>query len=98
MIVEIDEFDIVLGTDFYFENKVIHIPLTKDLVGTRFNSTIIQTNTQRAKGMKMMSAIQLKWGLAPGELTFISLFVIEDENMSELITIEIQPLLENTAT
>jgi len=39
--------------------------------------------------MKMMSPIQLKWGLAPGKLTLISLFVIEDENMSELITIEI---------
>ena len=86
MIVEIDEFDIVLRTDFCFEHNVIHIPLAKYLVRTRFNSTIIQTNTQRAKGMKMMSAIQLKWGLAPSELTLISLFVIEDENMSELIT------------
>ena len=41
-----DDFDILLGMDFILEQKVIPMPLTKNLVLTGSNLTIIQTNTR----------------------------------------------------
>ena len=44
-IVKMDEFDIVLRTNFLLEHKVIPMPLAKSLVITGSNPIIIQKNT-----------------------------------------------------
>ena len=54
VVVKMDDFDIVLGMDFLLKQKVIPMPLTKCLVVTRSNPTIIQTNTRQLKGIKLM--------------------------------------------
>ena len=60
VMVRIDDFHVVLGMDFLLEQKVIPMPLTKCLVITNHNPTIIPASIKQPSNLRMISAIQLK--------------------------------------
>ena len=64
MVVKMDDFDVVLEMEFLLEYQVIPMPLTKCLVITGSALTVVQTDIHQPNGLKMISVMQLKKGLA----------------------------------
>jgi len=94
VIVKMDDFDVVLGMEFLLEHKVIPMPLAKCLVITGSTPTVVQTNIKQPNGVKMISALQLKKGLARDEPTFMAIPVESVETEGEFIPEAIQVVLE----
>ena len=62
MVVGMDDFDIVLGMEFLFEHQVIMMLSAKCLVITGTTPTVVQTDLRQPKGLRMISAMQLREG------------------------------------
>ena len=87
LIVEMDDFNIVLGMDFRLEYKVILMPLIKCLVVTESNPKIIQKNTHQTRGVNMTSTLQLRRDIND-ELTLAAIAVVEEGSSSEVTPTE----------
>ena len=94
VIVKIDDFDVVLGMEFLLEHKVIPIPLANCLVITGSTPTVVQTSIKQSNGIKMISALQLKRGLARNEPTFMAIPMVETERLIDIVPVEIQCVLD----
>ena len=89
-----DDFDVVLGMEFLLEHKVIPMSLAKCLVITRSTPTVVQTNIKQPNGVKMITALQLKKGLAHDEPTFMAILVESVKTEGETAPKAIQFVLE----
>ena len=65
-----DDFDVVLRMEFLLEHQVILTPSAKCLVIIRSISIVVQTDLHHPNGLRMISAMKLKEGLARDETTF----------------------------
>ena len=72
VVAKMDDFDVVLGMEFLLEHQVIPMTLAKCLVITGTTHTVVQTEIRQLDGVKMISTMQLKKGLAHGEPTFMA--------------------------
>ena len=97
VVVRMDDFDVVLRMDFLLEHKVIPMPLAKCLVITKRNPTIIPASIKQQDNLRMISAIQLKRGLAREEPTFMAIPLMEEVTTEETIPSEIKEVLDNYA-
>ena len=95
--VRIDDFDVVLGKEFLLEHKVIPMPLTKCLVITDRNPTVIPASIKQPGNLRMISAIQLKRGLAREEPTFMAIPLMEEVTTEETVPVEIKEVLNSYA-
>ena len=68
--VGMDDFDVVLRMEFLLEHQVILTPSAKCLVIIRSISIVVQTDLHHPNGLRMISAMKLKEGLARDETTF----------------------------
>ncbi|KAA0050739.1 uncharacterized protein E5676_scaffold726G00110 [Cucumis melo var. makuwa] len=59
VVVNIDDFDVVLGMEFLLEHQVIPMLSAKCLVITGSFSTVVQANIRQPNGFKMISVMQL---------------------------------------
>ncbi|TYK04996.1 RNA-directed DNA polymerase-like protein [Cucumis melo var. makuwa] len=94
VVVKMDDFNVVLGMEFLLEHQVISMPLGKCLVITRSAPSVVQTNLCQPDGLKMISAMQLKKGLARDEPTFIAIPLDSLENPGETVLKDILFVLE----
>ena len=60
VVVGMDDFDVVLGMEFLLEHQVIMMPAAKCLVITGSTPTIVQTTLRQPKGLRVISAMQLR--------------------------------------
>ena len=94
VIVKMDEFDVVLGMEFLLEHKLIPMSLAKCLVIIGSTHTVVQTSIKHSDEIKMISALQLKQGLAHNEPTFMAIPVVETKGTIKFVPIVIQRVLE----
>ena len=59
MVVKMDDFDVVMGMEFFLEHQIIPMPSAKCLVITGSFPMIVQSDIRQPNGFKMMSAMQL---------------------------------------
>ena len=98
VVVRMDDFDVVLGMDFLLEHKVIPMPLTKCLVITNHkHPTVVPASIKKPGNLRMISAIQLKRGLAREKPTFMATPLMEDVTTDETIPREIKDVLASYA-
>ena len=96
-VVRMDDFDVVLGMDFLLEHKVIPISMAKYLVITDHNPTVIPASIKQQDNLRMISAIQLKRGLAREEPTFMAIPLMEEMTIEEIVPSEIKYVLDSYA-
>ncbi|XP_022975706.1 uncharacterized protein LOC111475733, partial [Cucurbita maxima] len=97
VVARMDDFDVVLGMEFLLEHKVIPMPLAKCLVITDRNPTVIPASIKQPGNLRMISAIQLKRGLAREEPTFIAIPLMEVTTTEETVPNEINEVLNDYA-
>ena len=95
--VRMDDFDVVLRMDFLLEHKVISKSLAKYLVITDHNPIVIPASIKQPGNLRMISAIQLKRGLAREEPTFMAIPLMEEVTTEETIPSEIKDILNSYA-
>ena len=94
MVAKMDDFDVVLGMEFLLEHQVIPMPLAKCLVITRTTPTVVQTEIRQPDGIKMISTMQLKKGLARDEPTFMAIPLESLESPGKTVPKDIMCVLE----
>ena len=94
VVVCMDGFDVVLGMEFLLEHRVIPMALRKCLVITDNNLTIIPASIKQPGNLRMISAIQLKRGLAREEPTLMAIPLMEEVTNEETIPDEIKEVLK----
>ena len=62
VVVGMDDFDVVLEMEFLLEHQVIIMPAAKCLMITGSTPTVVQTDLRQPKGLRMISAMQLREG------------------------------------
>lgn len=72
VIVQMDDFDMVLGMEFLLKHKDIPISLAKCLVVMGTGPIVVQIIIKQLSGVRMISALQLKKGLTHDEPTFMA--------------------------
>ncbi|XP_022972954.1 uncharacterized protein LOC111471473 [Cucurbita maxima] len=97
VVARMDDFDVVLGMEFLLEHKVIPMPLAKCLVITDSNPTVIPASIKQPGNLRMISAIQLKRGLAREEPTFMVIPLMEVTTNEETVPNEINEVLNDYA-
>ena len=94
VVAKMDDLDVVLGMKFLLEHQVIPMPLAKCLVITGTTPTVVQTEIRQPDGIKMISATQLKKGLARDEPTFMAIPLESFESPRETVPKDILSVLE----
>ncbi|XP_022966524.1 uncharacterized protein LOC111466178 [Cucurbita maxima] len=84
---------VVLGMKFLLEHKVIPMSLAKCLVIIDRNPTVILASIKQPGNLRMISAIQLKRGLAQEEPTFMAIQLMEVATTEETVPNEIKETL-----
>ena len=95
VMVRMDDFNVVLGMEFLLEHKVIPMPLAKCLVITDRNPTVIRASIKQPGNLRMISAIQLKRGLAREEPTFMAIPLMEEATTEETVLEEIKEVINS---
>ena len=97
VVVRMDDFDVVLETNFLIEHKVIVMPLAKCLVIIDHNPTVILASIIQLGNLRMISTIQLKRGLVREEPTFMAIPLTEEVTTEETIPSEIKDVQDSYA-
>ncbi|KAA0037590.1 RNA-directed DNA polymerase-like protein [Cucumis melo var. makuwa] len=91
---EVDQTEEVLEIEFLLEYQVIPMPLTKCLVITGSALIVVQIDIHQPNGLKMISVMQLKKGLARDKPTFMTIPLDSLENLGETVSKDILCVLE----
>ena len=89
-----DDFEVVLGMKFLLEHQVVTMLLAKCLVITKSAPIVIQIDIRQPNGLKMISTMQLKKGLAWDEPTFMAISLKSLENLGGTVPKDILCVLE----
>lgn len=96
LVVPLDDFDIILGNEFFVQAKVGPFPFLRGLlVMDKKKPCFVPSSSRmqaREKGREHLSAIRLKDGLKKGELTYLAALrevsaMVEDEPPSEVLEV-----------
>lgn len=78
-----------MGIEFLLEHHIIPIPLPKCLVIIGPTPTVVQIDIREPTGLKMISIIQLKKGLARDEPMFMAISLESLKNLRETVSKDI---------
>ncbi|XP_062021178.1 uncharacterized protein LOC133737687 [Rosa rugosa] len=95
VVVQMDDFDVILGMKFLLANKAIPIPSAQHLLIMGERPCVVPTRIGQPSEPRLLSALQFKKGVKRHEPTYVAVPLIRDEIKGEVILKEIEGVLES---
>ncbi|XP_050374592.1 uncharacterized protein LOC126792152 [Argentina anserina] len=95
VVVQMDDFNVILGMEFMLGNKAIPIPNAQNLLVMGERPCVVPAKVVSPSEPRLLSALQLKKGVKHQEPTYVVVPLIKDGSGNEIVPKEIMGILES---
>ena len=93
VMVQMDDFHVILGMEFLVEKGAIPIPSTENLLIIGEKPAMVPAKVKQANDVKLLSALQFKKGVKRQKPTYVAVPSVYEEGGEEIIPPEIDGVL-----